>query len=776
MRVLSEVAPQKICRELIAHIIYEPEFREEPLRDHLELTAKFASRFGAVFNAGTLAGMVATAHDFGKGSEAFQKYIRNSAGDCEEREVDSPDNKKRKRGPDHSSAGAQFLAEAFPGVGHLLAYAAAGHHAGLPDGLSAFASSLSARLKKDVPEWEIALRNHLGDTWADFDRDGMISEVRPFLEDGYSCAFLARMLFSCLVDADFLATEAFMDQSRTTIRSSGMASLAELEDRLKRHYDQLTAEVAEKGLADSPVNQIRNEVKEDCLQAANKQPGLFTLTVPTGGGKTLASMAFALRHAIEHGLLRVVYVIPYTSIIEQTADTFRNVFGEENVLEHHSNVDFGEGNSRLKLLSENWDAPIVVTTSVQFFESLHANRTSRCRKVHNLARAVIVLDEAQTIPIDLLRPCLRVLDELVVRYGSSVVLCTATQPAVSREKMAADGLAGNAWGCREIIAPNRKLYQRLKRVKVERIPGKISEDALIEYAAPFDSVLIVVSTRKHARSLYAKMAKRFPEEELFHLSAQMCPAHRKECFDKIRAFLKDGIPCRVVSTQLIEAGVDVDFPCVFRQQAGSDAVAQAAGRCNREGRLPGLGHVFVFESSEHAAPRGFLGVAAQIGHEIMSLPQYANDLLGPEGITHYFESLYNNQKEEMDKFEVLSRLIPKRRPQEEDDFFTFKLRTLGKVFKMIDDHSVTVFVPYGEEGEQLCEALRETYATGEQRAIARKLQRYAVSIYGYEPRDKMGNLIAEHVHDTFWVLTAPKVHYSKAFGLTFEGMSSYLET
>ena len=295
--------------------------------------------------------------------------------------------------------------------------------------------------------------------------------------------------------------------------------------------------------------------------------------------------------------------------------------------------------------------------------------------MHNLARAVIVLDEAQTIPIDLLQPCLRVLDMGLSFDTEARCLCTATQPAVSREKMAADGLAGNA-GMSEIIAPNRKLYQRLKRVKVERIPGKISEDALIEYAAPFDSVLIVVSTRKHARSLYAKMAERFPEEELFHLSAQMCPAHRKECFDKIRAFLKDGIPCRVVSTQLIEAGVDVDFPCVFRQQAGSDAVAQAAGRCNREGRLPGLGHVFVFESSEHAAPRGFLGVAAQIGHETMSLPQYANDLLGPEGITHYFESLYNNQKEEMDKFEVLSRLIPKRRPQEEDDFFTFKLRRL----------------------------------------------------------------------------------------------------
>lgn len=272
-----------------------------------------------------------------------------------------------------------------------------------------------------------------------------------------------------------------------------------------------------------------------------------------------------------------------------------------------------------------------------------------------------------------------------------------------------------------------------------------------------------------------KMKERFQNEHIFHLSAQMCPAHRKEQFDLIRAFLKAGTPCRVVSTQLIEAGVDVDFPCVFRQQAGSDAVAQAAGRCNREGRLPTLGRVFVFESSEHAVPRGFLGVAAQIGHEIMSLPEYANNLLAPEGITHYFQSLYNNQKAEMDKYGVLSRLLPKRRPREEADFFTFSFRTLGQTFKMIDDHSVSVLIPYGEEGKRLCLALRETYATGEQRAIARKLQRYAVSMYGIEPRDKTGGLIAEHVHDTFWVLSAPEEHYSESVGLTVEGMGNTLE-
>ncbi len=579
---------------LIAHIDPFGVKREELLREHLVLTEAFAARFGSAFNADNLARLLARAHDFGKGSSAFQQYIRAASGDCEETEADANPSGRPQRGPDHSSAGAQFLANTLPGIGCLLAYAAAGHHAGLPNGMDASDAALASRLRKRVAEWESDVRAHLSEEWFECNLALIADEVRPFLADGYSCAFLVRMLFSCLVDADYLATEQFMNQDLARVRQSESALLADLESRLESFYEQLGQKVRQNSLQNSSVNVIREGVRQDCLCAARKGPGLFTLTVPTGGGKTLSSMAFALRHAVRHGLSRVVYVIPYTSIIEQTASVFREVFGKDAVLEHHCNVEWGEGHSCLKLLSENWDAPVVVTTSVQFFESLHANRPSRCRKLHNLANAVIILDEAQTIPVELLRPCLRVLDELVVRYGSTVVLCTATQPAISRERLKNWGLHGNDYGIREIVSPDSNLHQRLKRVSVERLPGKLVDDDLIERMNSFESFLTIVSTRRHARELYQRLVTHHTRETVFHLSAQMCPEHRKTVLSTTRARLQADLPCRVVATQLIEAGVDIDFPCVFREQAGCDAVAQAAGRCNREGRLPVPGCVYVF--------------------------------------------------------------------------------------------------------------------------------------------------------------------------------------
>jgi len=762
-------------QEIIAHINAEGNDRIELLISHLELSAKFASKAGADFGASTLACLVARLHDLGKSSVQFQNYIRSSAGDCEETDTDNKGSIKRKRGPDHSSAGAQFIADKIPGLGLLLAYAIAGHHAGLPDGIGASEATLAARLRKDIPEWLSSASAHLGEKWFDCDLSQLANEIAPFLVDGYSCAFFIRMLFSCLVDADYLATETFMNQYQAVIRQQECVKHADLEKQLEAHYEKMAHRVCRDGHNNLAVNIIRNEVKEDCLNKAPEMPGLFTLTVPTGGGKTLASMAFALRHAVVHKCSRIIYVIPYTSIIEQTAGVFRNVFGDDNVLEHHCNVDFGADNSRLKLFSENWDAPIVVTTSVQFFESLHANKPSRCRKLHNLANSVIILDEAQTLPIELLHPCLRALDELVMRYRATVVLCTATQPAVSHDRLKEWGLRGNSYGIREIVCAKRNLHDRLKRVCVERITGKITDDSLIEMMDSFASVLVIVSTRKHARELYQKMVMQYPHDKIFHLSAQMCPAHRGVELASIRAYLKAGVSCKVVSTQLIEAGVDIDFPCVFREQAGADAIAQAAGRCNREGLLSSPGRVFIFESAEYALPGGFLRTAAQKGSEIMSLPQYAEDLLAPEVINHYFESLYYNQSAMMDKYEVLTRLLPTARPREKDDFLLFCFKTLGQRFKLIDDLSVSLLIPYGQEGQRLCEELRKTFATGEQRAIVRKLQRYAVGIYGHEPRNREGKLIAEHLHGSYWILTSPELHYSDAFGVTFEGIDKFLD-
>lgn len=605
----------------------------------------------------------------------------------------------------------------------------------------------------------------------------MGQELLPFLQkgDGYSLAFLTRMLFSCLVDADFLETERFMDGERAARRDAiaGM-DFPSLQSRLDAHFQKLAAKATASGTGNSPINAIREEVRADCVAAASEGPGLFTLTVPTGGGKTLSSMAFALRHAANYRLDRVIYVIPYTSIIEQNAQVLREVFGDNAVLEHHGNVDYDKGPADIRLLAENWDAPIVVTTSVQFFESLHANRASACRKLHNLARSVIVLDEAQSLPIDLLRPCLRSLDELVRHYGSSVVLCTATQPAVLAGQLAKGGLMGGPEGCREIIPAIRNLHERLRRVKATRIPSRVSDQELLALVSPHLSALVVVNTRRHARELFEAAKQQFPERPVFHLSAQMCPKHRADVLTLVKELLALHKPCLLISTQLIEAGVDIDFPCVFRELAGADSLAQAAGRCNREGKLPDLGQVFFFESSEHHTPPGFLATAAAKGAEVLALPEFADDLLAPNLVTRYFELLYDDQKQSLDRLAVLTDLIPPAPPRKRDDFLVYKFRTLGEKFHLITEPSISVFIPYGEEGQELCKKLRESFAPGERRAIVRKLQRYSVSLRGPAPLDEDGKPIAELVHDTWWILTNPKQYYDDNFGVCRQAKTDFL--
>lgn len=765
---------------LIAHVDPDDAGRTELLSEHVTAVRQIAERFGRRFGCGVLSGFLGGSHDFGKAAPDVQDYLWSAAGDCSEEDEGKDQEPRRKHGPDHSSAGGQYAAKSLPGLGLLLAYATAGHHAGMPDGIGSSASSLENRLRKILPDWESAARKELPADLFECDLAAIGREALPFVSngDGYSLAFLTRMLFSCLVDADFLATERFMDGNRADERDSiAGRDFVSLKEKLEDHFRKLSAKVTALGTADSAVNVIRDEVRKDCIAAASLPPGLFTLTVPTGGGKTLSSMAFALHHAAERDLDRVIYVIPYTSIIEQNANVFRSVFGDEVVLEHHGNVDYESGDFRIRLLAENWDAPIIVTTSVQFFESLHSNRSSACRKLHNLAHSVIILDEAQSLPIDLLRPCLRSLDELVRHYGTSVVLCTATQPAVLAGQLAKGGLTGGPEGCREIIPAGRKLHERLLRVTAERIPDKISDAELLELVADHSSALVVVNTRRHARALFEAASVRFPDHPVFHLSAQMCPQHRTDILNLVKELLRLGKPCLLISTQLIEAGVDIDFPCVFREMAGADSLAQAAGRCNREGRLPELGRVFFFESSENHSPPGFLATASAKGSEVLALDEFADDLLSPELVTRYFELLYrfySDDKQGLDRLSVLSELIPSSMPKCHDDFLVYKFRTLGETFHLISEPSISVLVPYGEEGRQLCEELRGTYAIGEQRKIARKLQRYAVSLRGPEPRDENGNLLAELVHGTWWVLTSPEQYYDRNFGISNQAKTDFL--
>ena len=754
-----------------------PPEKWQTLEEHSRNVAKLAAQFAAPFGSSEAARLLGWVHDLGKATEAFQEYLSES-NEVACNEDDEGDSFVRKHGPDHSTFGAQWLDRSVKGLGRLLAYASAGHHSGIPDGISTSGSvsALSSRLGKNL---SVASQPFS----VDVDMLRLGAEAKSFLlpEDGFVSAFYLRMLYSTLVDADFIDTEDFMDEERGSKRASGTYPvMTELLNRLELRYAAMDRKVLESAACDSEVVRIRNEVRADCCVAAELEPGLFTLRVPTGGGKTLSSMLFALRHAVKHNLGRVIVVIPFTSIIEQTADVYREVFGEDNVLEHHCNVDLDSMPPRLRLATENWDAPIVVTTNVQFFESLFANRSSRCRKLHNLARSVVILDEAQGLPTDLLRPCLKSLNELVSRYGTSIVLSTATLPVFfDASLLGSAALAQGDCTAKDIVPASRKLEERLRRVKARRAPGKITDAELLEELSNEPCALVIVSTRRHARELYLKAKERFPGRTVRHLSAQMCGRHRSDVLAEVKNCISAGDPCLLVSTQLIEAGVDIDFPCVCRELAGVDSLVQAAGRCNREGRLRGYGRFIVFESCEHPIPGGFLRVAAQKGRETLGLVEYQENMLGEESVAKYFTLLYADVQKGnatgMDKYLVLGGLLPKKRPTTADEMLAFKFRELGEKFKLIDTCNSSVIIPYGEEGRTLCEQLRTAYAPSEQRRLVRKLQRYAVSLYGNEPMDKNGNLLAEKVHDCYWVMTSPEQYYSSEFGVLTEPQDVFLQ-
>jgi len=456
---------------------------------------------------------------------------------------------------------------------------------------------------------------------------------------GFALAFFTRMIYSCLVDADFLDTEAFVDPGRAEQRPVGGTSCEDLLKSLNPHLEGIRL-----GSSDTAVNRQRRAVLEGCRDKAVLPPGFFSLNVPTGGGKTLSSLAFALEHAVAHNLKRIIYAIPFTSIIEQTAEVFRDALGDlaGEVLEHPSNLDPDEPRCQslhMRLAAENFDARIIVTTNVQLFESLFASRSSRCRKLQRLAKSVIILDEAQTLPPRLLAPTLAALEELVTNYGSTVVLCTATQPAIERRGDFPIGLENG----RPIIDEPVSLHAALRRTSVESL-GTMSNEDLVTHLREQKQALCIVNSRRHASDLFRAL----DDPRALHLSASMCAAHRSEVVAEIRRRLREGKPCRVISTQVIEAGVDVDFPAAFRATAGLDSIAQAAGRCNREGLLtenngqPRLGRVVVFHYDQKAYPTSSLiQQATDRFREIQ--PDHRDDLLAPAAIEAFFRLFYWQQ-------------------------------------------------------------------------------------------------------------------------------------
>lgn len=674
-------------------VFYAHSREEEPdkskwqvLEDHLRNTANLAREFADAWEAGDWGYLAGLWHDIGKYSSEFQAKI--CAVDGEDAHIET------SKRVDHSTAGTQHAHAHLGDAGKVIAYAIAGHHGGIPDGIST-ESCLKSRLEKQIPDYHNCPSHILKSS--PLALSFVLSSDRAAIQ----LSLFVRMLYSSLVDADFLDTEAFLNPEQAEMRR-GYRPLSELADGFFSKLDELSH-----GAKTNPVNQARSSVLNQCLQASCLDTGLFSLTVPTGGGKTLSSMAFALKHALKYGLKRVIYVIPYTSIIEQNAAVFRAMLGEDAVLEHHSNFEAEQEDHRSRLACENWDAPVVVTTNVQFFESLFANRSSRCRKLHNIAESVVILDEVQTIPADFLLPCLETLKELSETYRVSIVLCSATQPAVLKRSDFAAGLEG----VREIVGEPQKLANTMRRTAITVLP-QVADQKLADRLGATEQVLCIVNTRSHARHLFQAMED---TEGLYHLSALMCPIHRGVVLDEIRRRLQEGKRCRVVSTQLIEAGVDIDFPVVFRSMAGIDSIAQAAGRCNREGKLE-KGDVFVF-TPETLAPPGHLRQAAQAGESVVR--RHQNDIQSLAAIEDYFKMYYWTKGDALDAKNVLSQL------QEGCLKGDFPFKSIAEVFQLIDDYKRPVVIPFDNRATNLIRSLDFVKSP---RVLARRLQRYTVSI------------------------------------------------
>jgi CRISPR-associated endonuclease/helicase Cas3 len=654
----------------------------ERLEWHLRRAGVLSRRFGRRFDAGNTAAASGLLHDVGKYSDAFQRRIAGDAGSV-----------------DHATGGAkEAVAHYGHEVGRLLAYGIAGHHGGLPNGGKADDRALLSRLEStQIPRGHDRWKGRIGLP----DPARVEAEIQAFLKRGgekltrFSVGFLARMVFSCLVDADFLATEWFYDRGKAHARKR-FPNPAALAPILRAHLD-----VAFPGRL-GEINRQRAAILNACRNAAARDTGVFSLDVPTGGGKTLSSLSFALEHAARHGLDRVIYAIPYISIIDQTADEFRKALGAAGpdiVLEHHSAVDVpvraGEpdepiGPRRLRLATESWDVPVIVTTTVQFFDSLYSNRPSRCRKLHSLARAVIVLDEVQALPLDRLSPCLAALRELTTRYGSSLVLCSATMPNFATHPALKVSLPPAS----PIITQSPALLAAFRRVAPERIPEPIDDETLAAQLAGSAQALCIVDARRHATELFALL----PDDGgRFHLSAAMCPAHRRSVLQTVKDRLSAGLPCRLVATRVIEAGVDISFPVVWRAMAGVDSLAQAAGRCNRHGEGPGVGRFVVFEPArEDAIPKPLADLRRRAGEAKEVLRQH-QDPLSQKAVANFFERIIALGDHDWDGCWKRLNDAPLDR---------IPFREIAEDFRMIDDATQPLIVRWKDEASALIERLR----------------------------------------------------------------------
>lgn len=659
------------------------EKREQSIIEHLNGTAAFAECFGTSFGEPVCAKLIAQAHDIGKYSIDFQERIRGL-------------NVK----VDHSTAGAREISKQRTPLGLLAAYCIMGHHGGMPDGgrLSQSQSepgTLFYRLENStVPDYSAYSREveinfpKVPQTWS-ADRENM----------GFSLAFLTRMLFSCLVDADWLDTERFMKQKM--VERDNFKSIEVLFDSLSQYLKEL--DTTKKDDSKIDINKKRKQLRNDCYNVATKGCGLFSLTAPTGSGKTISSLTFALKHAVENNMDRVIYVVPYNTIIEQNAKVFEDIFGESNVVQHHSNIEYEDDDSR-RFAIENWDAPIIVTSNVQFFESLYSNKPGKCRKLHNIANSVIIFDEAQMIPLPHLFPCVYAIAELMKNCRCSTVLVTATQSSLNEYFFPLK--------ITEINSQPKQMYEDFIRVKYVVEDKPFSDEFLVSELIKNNKVLCIVNTRKKAQQIASQI------KDCYHLSTTMYPAHRTKIINEIRDKLAHAKQCRVVSTSLMEAGVDLDFPQLYREKAGLDSVIQAGGRCNREGKNDfqnSIVHVFGFDKN---SPPGDIQQNISAFEHVR---QNHSDISSPEAIKSYFEWLrYIIGKEKLDKNNAIREFNAGI-----TNGFSFPFKTVAEQFHVIENEQKTIVIDT-KDSKALCNLLRQVKAT---RKELHQIQQFSVNVY-----------------------------------------------
>lgn len=688
----------------IAHSANENGQRHD-LVAHLRGTAALARTFAANLQAADLGYVIGLCHDVGKFHPAFQQYLlEGEAGRV-----------ARGHGPDHKAAGSLLTQRTQT---PLLSLLIQGHHGGLRSP-NDYRSWLMEKSGGAMPEEALAIAR---DVLPDLAALPRVDAPAFVLHDQSAAEMFLRLLFSALVDADFLDTEAHFDSNRSARRQLA-ADLPALLDRFERNQQ---AFLERRGRASGYAERVaaaRATIYEDCLVAAGRPRGLFRLTVPTGGGKTRSAMAFALRHAVRHGMERVVVAVPFITVTEQIADVYRDALGspadhDSVVLEHHSGTSAdGEGDELLngsalwsRLASENWDAPVVVTTTVQLFESLLGNRTSQVRKLHRLANTVIILDEAQAIPPHLLSPTLDALQQLVRHYGSTVVLSTATQPAFEAIPTFASIEAT------EIIKDPARWFEDLRRVRYDwRVDPPLGWAEIAGILRAERQALAVVNTKKDAFSLLDAI----DDEAALHLSTALCGAHRRRVLEEIRRRIDAGETCRLVSTQVVEAGVDLDFPVVLRALGPLDSVVQAAGRCNREGRHgPEGGRVIVVRPANGGTPPGSYRTATMVTPAVLGSFSGGGDRPDrPEVLERYFRYLFRSVDTDRDRIQAARA--------------EFDYPEVARRFRLIDDDTEAVLVEtYGSVGErkQIAAWAAELGRGGHGRLLLRRLQPYLVSV------------------------------------------------